>query len=634
MLNYNLKKIVILLITILPFVGFSQIGPAAPGNGAYVIIDTSYFVGSSIEGETKARITLQNTTPTLITGVQFRLFYDSVAFSSASVALVDTTLPNLYLQSLVNQNEGHITITLVYTGSSTSYSIPNGELFEITFTHITNSDFQALSSIDNLSLTGTQTFTELASTQDGLDTILTLHNYGGEFIRPSMQFELAFTNISGSPSKDLFVSLERKTKLGTTWAQFETYQTDLNGLISIDEIIDTTSWDVRIVVQGDTMGVGNAISVADAHKINQWVTTEDIPYGFDYYLGDVNGDDEITISDAYGVFARIAGRFNQWSNNVADVKFFTESEYNTIINDSVTNYTSTISGATNFTYEILPNIDSATFYVLVPGDANNTGFNMARMTPIRITNPTNSPNYLIDVSVEYDVELPTIEINIPNLSVNEGNLISLPISLLSDMYSLSALQLGLVYDDELIEFKELNNSEKTMKWLTFVNSIDNTIIWGGYDPTNQNFLSNIDTAFTLNFVAKKPQDEWVSSPIHTTEKFVGDANSNDMNISPTNGIIEIKRISNNVISNINELIIYPNPTQNGIYINFNVTQSSNVDLTIRSIDGRIVSKIIDKQMPVGNYTYFADLNKLAGGVYYATIIADADFQIGKIVLIK
>jgi len=634
MLNYNLKKIVILLITILPFVGFSQIGPVAPGNGVYAIIDTNYTVGSSVDGETKARITLQNTTPTLITGLQFRVFYDNIAFNAASVTLVDTSLSNLYLQSLVNQSDGYITITLVYTGSNNLYSLGNGEMFEITFTHINSVDFQALPSINNLVWTGVQTFPELASSQVGLDTVLLLHNYGGEFVRPSLQFAATFTNVSGSPAKDLFLSLERKAKSGGAWAQFETYFTDLNGFVLIDEIIDTTYWDVRLSVQGDTMGVGNIISVADAHKINQWVTTELTPQGFEYYLGDVNGDNQITISDAYGVFGRIAGRFNDWPNNVKDVKFFTEAEYTTIVNDPNTNYITSIPGVTNFTYEITSGVDSITFYVLVPGDANNTGFNMARMTPILITNPTNSPNHLIDVSVEYDTQLPTIEVNIPNLSVNEGNLISLPITILSDNHVLSALQLGLVYDTDVMEFIEITNSEKSMSWLTFINSIDGVVTWGGYDHNNQNFLNDKDTAFTLFFIAKKPQTEWVNSPIHTTGKFVGDANSNDMNITPTNGIVEIKRISNNPLTNTNELLIYPNPTQNNIYINFNVTHTSNVNLTIRSMDGRVVSTILNKQMPVGNYTYFADLNKLAGGVYYATIIADADFGIGKVILIK
>lgn len=629
-----LKFISILMLSLIALPAFSQTGPSAPGTGVYAIIDTSYLVGSSVEGETKARITLQNTTSTLVTGVQFRVFYDNVAFDTATVDLVDPSLPNLYLKSLVNQSEGHVTITLVYTGSSNSYTLPNGEMFELTFNHIDDVSFQALSGIDSLTWTGIQTFPELAAEQSGIDTSLTLHNYGGEFIRPSLLFTTTFTNVSGSPAKDLALALERKPKNSGSWSVFDTYLTDIDGLVTIDEIIDTTYWDVRLAIQGDTMGVGNIISVADAHQINQWVTTELAPQGFEFYLGDVNGDNQITISDAYGVFGRIAGRFNEWPNNVEDVKFFTESEYTTITGTPATNYMSTIPGVTNFTYDILPGVDSVTFYVLVPGDANNTGFNMARITPIPILNPTNAPGYLIDETVEYDMPLPTIEVNVPNLSVNEGNLVTLPVKVLTGNQKLSALQLGLIYDEELLEFKEVNNSQKSMTWFSFVNPMDGIIEWGGYDPTNENLLNDGDVAFTINFIAKKPQDEWVVSPLYTTRKFVGDRNSKDMNITPTNGVIEVKMISGGQLTNINDLIIYPNPSADNFYMNFNVTYKSNVNLSIRSLDGRVVARVINKKMPSGNYTYSANLSGLADGVYYATMIADGDFLVGKIVLIK
>lgn len=630
-----LKFISILMLSLLVLPAFSQTGPSAPGTGIYAIIDTSYLVGTSVEGETKARITLQNTTSTLVTGVQFRVFYDNVAFDTATVDLVDSSLTNLYLKSLVNQSEGHVTITLVYTGSSNSYTLPNGEMFEITFNHIDDVSFQALSGIDSLTWTDIQTFPELAAEQSGIDTSLNLHSFGGEFIRPSLLFTTKFTNVSGSPAKNLSIALERKFKTSGSWSVFETYSTDVNGLVVIDETIDTNSWYVRLSIQGDTMNVGNIISVADAHKINQWVTTELTPQGFEYYLGDVNGDNKITISDAYGVFGRIASRFNEWSNNVEDVKFFTESEYTTITGTPDTNYMSTITGQTNFTYEILSGVDSVTFYVLAPGDANNTGFNMARITPIPILNPTNAPAYLIDETVEYDMSLETIEVNVPNLSVNEGNLVTLPIKVLTGGLEISALQLGLIYDEDLLEFKEVSNNQKSMKWFSFINTINGIIEWGGYDPTNENLLNDGDVAFTINFIAKKPQDEWIFSPLYTTRKFVGDRSSKDMNITPTNGVIEVRMVSNGGLkNNIKDLVIYPNPSTGNFYMNFNVKYKGNVDLNIRSTDGRVVAKVINKNMPSGNYTYSTDLSNLPQGVYYATMITDSDFLLGKIVLIK
>ena len=48
-----------------------------------------------------AKLTLKNTTLTKYTGVQFRVFYDKVAFVNASVALLGTTT-NLDMQQVVD----------------------------------------------------------------------------------------------------------------------------------------------------------------------------------------------------------------------------------------------------------------------------------------------------------------------------------------------------------------------------------------------------------------------------------------------------------------------------------------------------------------------------------------------------
>jgi hypothetical protein len=75
------------------------------------------------------------------------------------------------------------------------------------------------------------------------------------------------------------------------------------------------------------------------------------------------------VLDANGAY----GRFNNWVNNVKDIKFFTATEYNTL-STATTNLTATTPGVTNFTYDIVagqPN--SVTYYVLGMGDANGTG---------------------------------------------------------------------------------------------------------------------------------------------------------------------------------------------------------------------------------------------------------------------
>jgi hypothetical protein len=50
--------------------------------------------------------------------------------------------------------------------------------------------------------------------------------------------------------------------------------------------------------------------------------------------------------------------------------------------------------------------------------------------------------------------------------------------------------------------------------------------------------------FTLQFESKKPQNEWGKSPLYVQRKFAGNSLATDLNISPTDGIIQVFRMGN------------------------------------------------------------------------------------------
>jgi hypothetical protein len=635
----TLRNLLIFLAFITPFVGFSQTGPPAPGNGIYVIIDTTYQIGTSVQGQSKAKLTVQNSTTTLTTGYQFRIFYDKNAFSAASIALVGSST-NLSLQSVDNNANGYITTTVVYTGSSATYEIPDGERFEITFTHVSASSFYSLSTISDLTWTGSATFPKLASTQDGMDTTLTLHSYGGVWEKPELNFHGTFTNVTGTGAKNLTLALEKKVKTSGTWGQHASYTTDINGDFAFTELIDTTYYDVRLAIKGDTLSVGNVISTADAQLINQWVLGSATPSAWDFYTGDVNGSNNISITDAYGVFGRIAGRFSAWPNSVKDIKFFTSSQYATITGTPATNYTSSITGVTNFYYDIVAGQpDSVQFYVLVPGDANGTGYHMARLTPITIL-PTPDPNYpselesVIDMSVEYDFPTKVMEISIPKIQVTEGNLVEIPITVKTNGEQITSLQLGLLYDENSLDFKEITNSDKSMFWMSSINATGGIIEWAGYDPSmNKSYMiSDNYRIFTLNFIAKKPQAEWSQSPLWTSRKFSGDQVSKDMTITPSNGILIVAKMSSPYNGSEEEnLVVYPNPTTGEFNINFTVKESGRVKLYIIDSKGELKKVILDKKMPAGTYTYSSNITNFAAGIYIATLQENKDARASKII---
>ena len=626
----KLKIFLLAILFMLPIAGFSQSAPPAPGtSGIYAILDTQYVVGSNTLGVSKAKITLQNPTSTLYAAVQFRVFYDKAAFSNASVALLGSTT-NLDLQQVVNTTQGYVTITLVYTGNSGTYSFGNGETFEITFTHVTPTAFYALPSIADLTWTPVAgySFPQLATAQSGMDTPLTLYSYGGQWYQPHLAYHGTFTNVTGTPAKNLTLALEKKPHTGTTWSQHATYTTDTNGKFAFNEIIDTTFYDVRLAIAGDTMGVGNVISTADAQLINQWAIGGATPTGWDFFTADVNGDKSVSISDAFGVFGKIAGRISVWPNSVQNVKFYTPTEY-AAINGSSTNLVAAYPGQTNFYFTILPGQpDSVEYYVMVPGDANGTGYHMARTTPIEILiNPTpgvESQTFnVIDTKVEYDFPTQTVEVNVPHLSVEEGNLVNIPVTLRSNGVDVSSMQFGLRYNNALLEFKGVEASQAAQKWLTYVNPLDSRVDWGGFDKTNnENVIRDGEQVVTLQFVALKPQSDWNTSPLYTTDKYAGQTNSKDLSITPANGILQVfKMVGGHVLSE-NTMEVYPNPTSGPISIGFKVSQPILGSLRIYDVNGTLYITVMEGNIPQGQYKYSTDLGSLSDGMYVATLVME------------
>jgi len=454
-----------------------------------------------------------------------------------------------------------------------------------------------------------------------MDTTLSVHNYGGVFTPVNFDYHGTFTNVTGTGAKTLSLALEKRPLGGSTWTQHSVYTTDINGDFTISVPLDTTYWDVRLAIQGDTMGVGNIISSTDAQLINQWVLGNGTMSGFDYYAADVNGSNNTTISDVWGVFGRVSGRFTSWPNNTKDVKFFTTSEYTTI-NGSSTNYTSSIAGVTNFTFDILPGQpDSVVFYVMVPGDANGTGYHMARVTPIEVVvGPApgleNQIYNVIDTKVEYDFPTQSIEVNVPNISVQSGNLVELPVTLKTNGIELSSLQFGLKYNDTLLQFKGVISSASAMKWISYVNANDSEVEWGGFDPTNNtNTLKNNDQVVTLQFLALQPQNLWDASPLYTTRKFAGNVYSNDLSLTPTNGILQVLKMEGGDIIDGKSMMVSPNPFVDNVSITFEVTETTNATLTVYDLVGRSLITIVDGQIPNGKYTYQKDLGFLDSGVY-------------------
>jgi hypothetical protein len=629
-----MKKLILFLLTALAVFGVSaQSASTSPGTGHWVVIDSGYQVATTTVGQTVAPLHFYNTsTSEKITGMQYRVFYDNTAFTAA-VPSLKISATDQYLQYVDSNAQGFLTVTLVYTGTNSTFNYSNGATFDLTFTHAGSSTWNTLDSIKTLKVAGVKSFANKAATNWGNDTTLVVYSYGGRFNQKVLRFAAKFKNVTGSDAKNLWVSLEKKAPSGS-WTQVEAKATNSSGVVVFRKFLDTTYWDVRMVVKGDTMTPGSVISTADAQKINQSILAQYTPAGFDYYTMDVNNTDgSISIADVYSVYGRLAGRFSAWPNGKKDVMFFTVAEYNAI-NGSATNLTSTYSTINNFNYTI-DGKDSITYYVAVKGDANATGFKMARLTPIKIVNPVNAKNYIIDNTVQYDNVTETIEVNMPKVKVDEGNLVNVPVKMLTNGKQLGAVQLELKYDTALLEFKKIDLTEKMMNWASYTNPSNGVVAFGAADLTNKNLVNDGEQVLVVQFIAKKPQDEWGTAALWTGPKYVGGNDSRDMNITPAMGVIEVRRINKPVkLSQLENVLVFPNPTDGEVMIQFRVEQESETEVLISDVVGRKVVEVINTKMPSGEYKYVINLTLLSNGFYLISVKTDTQISTSKIIINK
>jgi hypothetical protein len=629
-----MKKLIAFLLTAVAVFGVSaQSSSTSPGTGHWVVIDSGYQVATTTVGQTVAPLHFYNTsTSEKITGMQYRVFYDNTAFTAA-VPSLKISATDQYLQYVDSNTQGFLTVTLVYTGTSSTFNYSNGATFDLTFTHAGSATWNTLDSIKTLKVAGVKSFANKAATNWGNDTTLVVYSYGGRFNQKVLRFAAKFKNVTGSDAKNLWVSLEKKAPSGS-WTQVEAKSTNSSGVVVFRKFLDTTYWDVRMVVKGDTMTPGSVISTADAQKINQSILAQYTPSGFDYYTMDVNGTDgSISIADVYSVYGRLAGRFTAWPNSKKDVMFFTVAEYNTI-NGSATNLTSTYSTINNFNYTI-DGRDSITYYVAVKGDANNTGFKMARLTPIKIINPVNAKNYIIDNTVQYDNVTETIEINMPKIKVDEGNLVNVPVKMLTNGKQLGAVQLELKYDTALLEFKKIDLTEKMMNWTSYTNPDNGVVAFGAADLKGNQLINDGEQILVMQFIAKKPQAEWSSAAIWTGPKFVGGNDARDMNITPAMGVIEVRRINKPVkLSELEDIIVFPNPNDGVVNLQFRVEQESQTEVLVSDLVGRKVMDVLNTKMPAGDYKYVVNLTKLEDGFYFLSVKTDNKISTSKIIINK
>ncbi|MES2838484.1 MAG: T9SS type A sorting domain-containing protein [Bacteroidota bacterium] len=84
------------------------------------------------------------------------------------------------------------------------------------------------------------------------------------------------------------------------------------------------------------------------------------------------------------------------------------------------------------------------------------------------------------------------------------------------------------------------------------------------------------------------------------------------------------------VASVNNLSVYPNPTENNVTISFNSTEAKNVTVKLVSLNGQ---EIFTQELPqfVGEYSKTVNLSTQAQGVYFLQIVSDKNVTTKKVV---
>ena len=512
--------------------GLGEVLPAPDASKPYVLVDTSFIVGSYLQGSTTLYLHYNYTGSEKVKAIQTRIYFDTAAFSSV-VATAGPTISSESVYFRSNRVANYLTLTVSYTGTDGSWTFPAGAWVKLVFTHGTR--FYDVDP-DSIKLVGTPSYPNKATINSGTDVTLGMANYGGYFVRPPFTMPVYVFNQDETPMGKVKVQFFQHKKVATNWDSLAIYETDsATGKVTLRTNVDTSISYVKIRINGDTAKAGDAVNVTDAYKINEVVLETDTLSKFQYFASDINKNNVYTMSDVFLVFNRIAQGAQRWNDflpGTKDVMFFRVGQKQSIFAAPGTDFTSTIT-PTHDLVDTLNGEDSVSYWGVLLGDANGTGLTNIGMIVGKNTDDPNSSEYVRDSRVSYKNAKETVSFDIPRLTISNETEVTVPVTIVTNGVDVGSIQFGLVYDTELLEFKNIDVSEQVKAWTSYILVKGDHVEWGGYESSNkQDVIRSNAEVFNLTFKVKKTG--WTESPIRVVTKAVGNSKAEDVNINESN----------------------------------------------------------------------------------------------------
>lgn len=667
-----MKNLLLIIgLFLLPIISLAQ----TTGNGqgkAWVVLTSNYntspfnpttdvdvfFDGSDYNGH--------------ITSVQFRIGYDGNAFTA-----VDSIVNLLGNQYIINYNDdtdnNSVLVSIVYIGSSSTQSIPDGAIITIKFTNIPPALIYTQE--QNRSSFNFSGFTPIGSNSLGNDVTLASLNHGGAvriphrkyfgFVQdyrtktgiPNLEYQLIKNSGPGILGNIQTVLSSQQPTQTNVYGYYELVyyehfygyfmegQTEFSFLFKTEELSGTTSSNPP------------ALSTTDSYLQLRFATGKETYLPIQLLASDVNQSHTSSIADAYSSFARFSNRFSNWQSlgpggyrdvmiiDPKDVKYL-EHESSTVTQLGV-GPLGFKPKMTNWTYVLKNYIDydgpnshtgqhqfEKDFYVVLMGDVNGSGLGGQPKpgTPLKV---------LSDNAMD---TTDTVFVTLPTISGAVGETVLVDVSMNTRNVGVSSFGLQLNYNSSVIEFLGANVSALPSSWMLYFNSDSlNVLDFGGMDGSGGDFpIKTNDKKTLIELKFKILNNTQIEVPlIFSDTKTAGDVFGNDMVVSSKDGVLNTNGTTTPITppvelpSSINLNPAYPNPFNPSTNIQVDIPQGGReVQIIVSDIMGRVVSVLFEGRLIAGTHTFRFNADNLSSGIYIYQLRSVNEVLTKKMTLIK
>jgi hypothetical protein len=596
-------------------------------NSAYILVDTLFTLEESPVGYTEVYLHFSNPTQDEVKAVQFQINYDTDAFGSAQIFWGPTALSVSDKYGSFFDNNGVLNVIASYTGNSTTFDWANGAMFKMKLNNAVTYNAES----DSIFFDPSTTYQSVYTTGNGVDNALGLHSYGGNFQMPLINYPIHVYNADSSDAQGVWYSAFSRHKDSTQlgWTLIETDSTDSDGLAIISTPLDTTKHFLRIVGQTDTMSDGFALSITDAYKLANQASQQDTLKGMQWLQGDINESGDITISDAFAMFNRLALSQTDWNNlisGVHNVTWLTPADY-LLLKQSVEVPDWTTWPRSYAIDTIMNGSDSALAFIYVVGDVTNTGYNNPAVLVAKMADPGVGTDYILDPAVYMTPNPDTVEFRIPKLTMTEDYKMRVPVTMYTYGNKIGAAQMGIEFDTTIFEFTGIETGDATSRWNSLLTINDGEVFWAGHeDAMNPSLVDDMTQQFVFNFDVKVVTG-WQTSPLRIVNKAAGSENAEDLNIKPSpndGSVVNRVSIDDALLELMEGFKVYPNPTTelvgHWLVFEYHIEEKGHIDAIVYDNFGREAMRWSDEIYEKGFQFQGFTMESLPNGIYYVNLV--------------